>query len=683
MTEKKNITVIDQNNFKNPFRKAYELRSAAVYGTASAGALGYGMYIDLIMPYTTSISAGLAVMSIMRGLQAKGHLEFQLGLIGKTVSTTTFNELEYRTAQFKAQNRIGLGVGFDWDEGHRQMLYDILKLGPDKAIPSFKRYMQYYRAIEAEEERLVSKGLSSKDRAAMSEEDVGEAKKLVSSKKLTYLKKKMDVYKRFMEMVGYPFPDYNFPGNYWIHGLNGGDEAPLSVTQDQWTGNSIFFGTTRAGKSVTLRYLVAQAIFRGEVVVIIDPKGDKSIEGTCRTLAQKMDKPFYLFHAARPSESARIDPMKNWGKPTDLASRVSELIPSTDANDPFTAFSWRYMNAIMSAMIYQNVQPSIKTVKSYIEMGVESLVEGVMKYHFDVKELPYRTRPEYTAAQTPEEKLSALLNIYSSLGPKDRSEEVDGIVNIYEHPKEHAEKMIGSLKPVLSMLTSGELGDLLSPDPEADDSRPILNLKNVISSRGILYIGLDGLSDAFVAGALGSMILADVTAVAGDIYNNSAFMTSSERQSINLFVDECSMVMNNSMLSLLNQGAGAGFKNTLFTQTFADLVMRLGSRDAALKAFGNINNKFAMRSKDKDTLDFIANELAKVSINKAQTGTNTGSAGNDGDISDYTSGFREGIAEEEVELFPPNMLPNLPNMEFIGIVAGGRVIKGRMPLLLD
>jgi len=629
MSNLKNISVIDQSKFVNPFRRTYELLPAAAYLISVVLIISWGLLTGIDMNYVFGFSFAMLLLGGHSLFKAYQHLSGKIGLAGTPVSFIDIDELDELTTRLKEQNRISIGNGFEWDQNHRQKLYEVLKLGVNNIVPSVKL------------QKLIEK------------------------------------------FTSFNMPDYSFPGNYWIHGINAGKEDPQSITFDQWTGNSMFFGTTRAGKSVALRYFAAQAILRDEVTIVVDPKGDKSIEATLKKLAERMDKPFYLFHAARPSESARIDPLRNWSKPTELASRIASLIPATSANDPFTSFSWRRLNAIISAIVYMNSQPNIRDIKAYVELGVDELLKTSLEYHLDKKGVSYKANSVYTNSKSATSKLEALVSIYKALPAKSMAEEIDGLISAYEHPSEHAQKMIGSLLPVLSMLTSGELGNLLSPDPESDDARPILNLKNVISSKGILYIGLDGLSDGFVAGALGSIMLSDLTAVAGNIYNTQEFQTSSERQSINLFVDEASMVVNEPFLNLLNQGGGAGFKTTAFSQTFADFVTRLGSQEAAKKALGNFNNKFAMRSKDADTLNYIAGELPLVAINVTRVGMNSGSAGNDGDISDYTGGYSENISEQEVELFQPNLLPNLPNMEYIGIVAGGKVIKGRVPLLKD
>jgi conjugal transfer pilus assembly protein TraD len=47
----------------------------------------------------------------------------------------------------------------------------------------------------------------------------------------------------------------------------------------------------------------------------------------------------------------------------------------------------------------------------------------------------------------------------------------------------------------------------------------------------------------------------------------------------------------------------------------------------------------------------------------------------------YTGSVGERLGEEEGELFPPALLGQLPNFHYLAILAGGRVVKGRLPIL--
>jgi conjugal transfer pilus assembly protein TraD len=158
-----------------------------------------------------------------------------------------------------------------------------------------------------------------------------------------------------------------------------------------------------------------------------------------------------------------------------------------------------------------------------------------------------------------------------SNGPKG-SEGIDGLLSLVEHNRMHFSKMIASLIPVLNMLTSGELGDLLSPNEEdSSDRRPILDTSTIISGKHVLYVGLDSLSDSIVSSAIGSIVLADFASVAGMIYNSGI-----KPGRISMFVDEAAEVVNLPFIQILNKGRGAGFQVVMATQTLPDIVARLG-----------------------------------------------------------------------------------------------------------
>src|SRR5690606_13104037 len=97
---------------------------------------------------------------------------------------------------------------------------------------------------------------------------------------------------------------------------------------------------------------------------------------------------------------------------------------------------------------------------------------------------------------------------------------IEGLISSFEHDASHFGKMVTSLMPVLTMLTSGPMGALLSPDyDDPNDTRPISDFGKITRAGQVAYIGLDSLSDSMVASAIGALFLSDLTAVAGDRYN--------------------------------------------------------------------------------------------------------------------------------------------------------------------
>ena len=61
-------------------------------------------------------------------------------------------------------------------------------------------------------------------------------------------------------------------GSYWVHGL--APEQDLFSELANLVGHTLIVGSTRVGKTRLFDILIAQAILRGETVIIIDPKGN-------------------------------------------------------------------------------------------------------------------------------------------------------------------------------------------------------------------------------------------------------------------------------------------------------------------------------------------------------------------------------------------------------------------------
>jgi hypothetical protein len=106
-----------------------------------------------------------------------------------------------------------------------------------------------------------------------------------------------------------------------------------------------------------------------------------------------------------------------------------------------------------------------------------------------------------------------------SVSARHPSTVVDGLASLFEHERVHFSKMIASLMPILNMLTSAGLGPLLSPDAaDTQDTRRLTSMAECIERVQVVYLGLDALSDSMVGSTIGSILVADLAAVAGDRY---------------------------------------------------------------------------------------------------------------------------------------------------------------------
>lgn len=486
--------------------------------------------------------------------------------------------------------------------------------------------------------------------------------------------------------------DNEHPGSPWIHGLNMGKEKDINVPLKSLEGHTIMFGTTGAGKTRAYEVMVTQAIHRGDTVIMLDPKGDKELldrmELECRRAGR--DDAFLFFHPAFPRTSIRLDPMRNFTRTTEIASRIAALLPSqTGGSDAFTAFAFRALNLVAQGLIETGKRPSIKQLRYYIEGGAESLLVKAIQAHADRVDPDWKTsaEPFFDKAKAGKAKKMesitnpdwlAIVEWYRttwSNGPNG-SEGIDGLLSLVEHNRMHFSKMIASLIPVLNMLTSGELGDLLSPnEADSSDHRPILDTSNIIAGKHVLYVGLDSLSDSIVSSAIGSIILADFASVAGMIYNSG-----NKPGRISMFVDEAAEVVNLPFIQILNKGRGAGFQVVMATQTLPDIVARLGDEARARQVVGNCNNLITLRIKDGETQKFVVETFGQTWIKTVQqnmsNGVNTAE-----NIVNYSGNNGQSLSFGEHDLFPQHLLGHLPNFHYIASIAGGRVIKGRLPII--
>ncbi len=466
-------------------------------------------------------------------------------------------------------------------------------------------------------------------------------------------------------------------GAYWIHGL--APESDLYSELSHLVGHTLIVGTTRVGKTRLFDLLIAQAIFRGETVIIIDPKGDHGLAKNARAAceASGAGDRFVYFHPAHPDRSACIDPLRNWNRKTELASRVAALIPSETGADPFTAFGWKVLNDITNGMIATGHRPNLVQLRRYVEGGPENLLQRALKVHFSAHVKDWESRASSYIKRYKDRLLEAYITFYQEIAIHEaQSVDLDGLISTYEHNRDHFQKMVASLIPILSMLTSDPLQELLSPDFEPGHERLVTDMSKIIRGNKVVYIGLDSLADSTVGSAIGSIMLADLAAVAGDRYNYGI----NSLTPVNLFIDEAAEVLNQPAIQLMNKGGGADFRVTIATQTFADFASRLGDENKARQVLANTNNKIALRVLDSETQKYIAEGMPEIKVRSMalRYGHNVDTHIHD----EYTASYQEQILEEDAELFPAAMLGELPPLHFIARLSGGRTLKGRIPILL-
>lgn len=356
-------------------------------------------------------------------------------------------------------------------------------------------------------------------------------------------------------------------GSPILHGVGPG-EAPIERPIRSLGGGTLLVGTTQAGKGVMLTSLIAQAILRGDAVIVIDPKSSKRLRGAIHAACAAAGRePPHEFHPAFPARGVRLDPLGSWTRATEIASRVTAILPP-ESDGVFTSFAWEAVHVMSMGLLFAGEKPSLGKFRRILAEGIEPLFAKCLDISLE-KHVPYwRDRviaimeveaASLSAPPGSRASLSLLARIAlweRSVSEDQKEPEVAGLLSVFRHSREHYAKITASLVPALSMLTSGPLGKSLSPDPDdIEDDRPIVTVDRVLDAGGVLYLGLDALPDPQVAGSLGALILSDMAASAGRRYNLDR--SGDEAASISLFVDETANVINRPLIEILNKGVQA------------------------------------------------------------------------------------------------------------------------------
>ncbi|HQR19502.1 MAG TPA: conjugative transfer system coupling protein TraD [Burkholderiaceae bacterium] len=611
--------------YEQPWRPAYEGIAAVAWFLGAAFFLWQAFRSAHAVNLMFGLSVACMVMCLLRAKKALTILVLRASLSGRAMETMTHSQLRRITKQ---GSHVFFGYGFEWMPKHSQRLYDLQRIN--------------FRGILAPSWLMRLKG---------------------------------------MKVVPQPDGEIGLP---YIHGVEP-NEVPIMRPITNLEGGTRVDGTTGSGKGVVISHLACQAVYRGDVVMILDPKNSMRLKENVRYACQQARAPdtFLEFHPAFPETGIRLDPTYNFQKVTELASRIKALMPPSKEGS-FENFAWDAVNVVCQACVHLEDRPNLLKIKQYIEGGIEPLLAASLERHFS-QYAPREWRDRIRGTKMPRgakfgphvtDELFAMVQYYDGeISKINRSQVIDSQIRVFKHPREHYQRIVASLLPILNSLTSGDLGRSLAPDPfDPNDRRPIFNLEKIIKGRHVLYFSLDSLPDAQVASAMGGLLCADLSAYLGMRYNLGI---SAPR--ISLFIDEVSNVINTAAIEIMNKGREAGCQVTVAMQTFADLVNRLGSEHAARMALGNLNNTISLRARDRETQKYITETFGELPIQSMELGV---TAHTDEHLPDFAAGYSRRVSETHLERVPAQALMELPDLQYFASLSGGRLYKGRVPILL-
>ena len=102
--------------------------------------------------------------------------------------------------------------------------------------------------------------------------------------------------------------------------------------------------------------------------------------------------------------------------------------------------------------------------------------------------------------------------------------------------------------------------------------------------------------------------------------------------------------------------------------------------DKARQMLGNFNNLVSMRIKDRVTQDFVTETFGQTYVYTQQK-IHATSSSTEKTITHFTGSVQERVTEALEDVLPPDVLGQLPNWQYIAMVSGGRLIKGRLPII--
>jgi len=618
-------------------------------------------WVMMMTPSVGYATAGiLFTFALIRGKEALAVLRYQKNIRNLPLYSLSAHEIP--TSQY----RLFLGRGFLWQQKHTQRLRDTMSPKVRKYVDQSGAY-QTARHLEIKWEKRSSHAFI--------------VKLLRSS--------------AWWNPVA-PLPPVG--GKPQIHAVGSLQERDVTMDLAERVGHTLVLGTTRVGKTRLAEIFISQDIARGDVVIVFDPKGDADLMKRVVAEASRAGRSdeLYVFHLGYPDISCRYNAIGNFSRITEIATRVTNALPNEGNSAAFREFAWRFTNMISMALVKMGKRPDYQLITRYITNIEPLLLEYYQKWLPEVAPIGWEDAVDQIKNNINERDLTFAL--------KGRSHEVialvryvkeqglydpvaDGLRSAFEYDKTYFDKIVASLLPLMEKLISGKISELISPDyTDIDDTRPIIDWRQIIRRKGIVYIGLDALSDMAVASAVGNSMFADLISVSGEIYKHGTdhgmpeAHKSKEIPTISLHADEFNELIGDEFIPLLNKSGGSGFQVTAYTQTWSDVEARLGNKAKAGQVAGNFNTMIMLRVKELATAEMLTNQLDTCEISTVMEVSGVNDTADPGSSVDFTSKNEDRISVTEVPLITPAVIMALPKGQAFALLEGGNLWKLRMPL---
>ena len=608
--------------------------------------------------YTSALV--LASLGVLRMQQGARILKYQRNLKRLPRYEMTTNDIP------TYKNYLFLGKGFKWGQVHTQRLKDTLSPAARKFVEPSRMY-NAAREFERSIEGTLFEGIG----------------------KLTQIDSALNPFRPLPPVGGKPA----------IHAVEP-NEVDVLLPCSERVGHTLVLGTTRVGKTRLAEILIEQDIRRNEgPVIVFDPKSDADLLTRMYMSAKDMGREddFYCFHLGFPEISAKYNGVGNFSRITEVAGRISGQLSSEGNSAAFKEFAWRFVNIVARTLVALGVRPDYNNILRHVT-DIEPLFEEYMEFWIPknckgtawIEEMnaltkqaeeQYKKNPRFNKHSSP--KIEALRKFLESRKVSDPV--VLGLLSALRYDRTYFDKIVASLLPLLEKLTTGKIAELVAPDYlDVNDERPIFDWTQIIRKKGIVYIGLDAMSDMEVASAVGNSMFADLVSTSGQIYKHGfehGMLDGKDNvmPKVCLHCDEFEGLMGDEFLPMVNKSGGSGMQVTAYTQARGDIEARMGSSAKARQIEGNFNNLIMLRVKEPDTAELLTSQLPEVEISQIMSVSSASDSADTESSVDFTSNTQDRTTTLRVPMLETSHITGLPKGQAFCLLDGGHLWKVRIP----
>jgi len=436
-------------------------------------------------------------------------------------------------------------------------------------------------------------------------------------------------------------------GKVFIHNIGRDKETPKFFDLPEHT---LITGATGCGKTRIIELIAAQIIDKkNTALIVVDPKGDRNLLNIIYSLAQKSGRQddFRYFSLLHPGKSVSFDVFGDCSDGNEVAARIVSIMAESGGaqvtTDPFLSFCSLLVKATAQLLILLQKKVTTKSIHYHIATN-----KGFKELYDMAKEHLY---------------LCSSPNEHKTL--QEAMDEYEH--RIVRHSVEHKDKMTALLLPTLSMLGTGEIGSLLSPEMAS------MNTQDIIDNKRIVYIYLGSMSNILLSSIVGKLFVQNIVGYIGKAYGDSAVL-----KDFWLMVDEFYPIVFPGYITMLAQARAAGMRMILGMQTSADIAAALG--DVGMEqVYGNVSNLICMWIKEQNLAKMIADQGETNVVSEVVT--RNVAAGMHKIDHLYRTGSSIRIQKEKVPRISTEMITSLPKGEFFLLTQGYFPIKMVAPLI--